>query len=298
MSTTQKYFQILVIFFAGFATLTAQAGKKKALNFSSEEMKAILKIAKSIHVLNPRLDDSKYMEYATGIHKASQKYGIDTNILVAIAQRETEYREDLPEGAAGEHGICQIRKMWLKNKFFIKEFGNKQIEDLDKPAKNFMFAAWILKDLKKSVSKGSLPYWSFYNAVKFEPRFRYFLGVNRNIATLLRANVGGEEAVQPAKTTLVAERRVELMPPRRPAAKAEVAVIQPPKLVEVAAPAKRENVGVDRASFSSDVQDLVEEGNHWIPDALQRLQKEKEQKKKNQQRQAFMPYQREVAQND
>lgn len=298
MSTTQKYFQILVIFFAAFATLSAQAGKKKALNFSNEEMKAILKIAKSIHVLNPRLDDTKYMEYATGIYKASQKYGIDPNIMVAIAQRETEYREDLPEGAAGEHGICQIRKMWLKNKFFIKEFGTKRIEDLDKPAKNFMFAAWILKDLKKTVSKGSLPYWSFYNAVKFEPRFRYFLSVNRNIASLLRADVnGGEDTVQ-AKPTLVAERRVELMPPRRPAAKAEVAIIQPPKLVEAAAPARRENVGVDKASFSSDVQDLVEEGNHWIPDALQRLQREKEQKKKKEQRQAFMPYQREVAQND
>ncbi len=290
---TKKYFQILVIFFASIATLSAQAGKKRALNFSHEEMKAILKIAKSIHVLNPRLDDTKYMEYATGIYKASQKYGIDTNILVAIAQRETEYREDLPEGAAGEHGICQIRKMWLKNKYFVKEFKNQSIADLDKPAKNFMFAAWILKDLKKTVSKGSLPYWSFYNAVKFEPRFRYFLSVNRNIAALLRADVNiGEEAVQ-AKPTLVAERRVELMPPRRPATPEP---IQAPKVVQVSA--KREDVSVNKASFSSDVQDLVEEGNHWIPDALQRLQKEKEQKKKTQQRQAFIPYQREVAQND
>ena len=294
----KKYFQVLVIFFACTFSLAAHA-KKRALNFSHDEMKVILKIAKSIHVLNPRLDDTKYMEYATGIFKASKKYGIEPNILIAIAQRETEYREDLPEGAAGEHGICQIRKMWLKNKFFIKEFKNQTIADLDMPAKNFMFAAWILKDLKKSVSKGSLPYWSFYNAVKFEPRFRYFLSVNRNIAALLRADANGGEAVE-AKTTLVAERRVELMPPRRPATpepqKREVA-LQPPKVVEISSK-QRENVRVEKASFSRDVQDLVEEGNHWIPDALQRLQKEKEQKKKNQERQAFIPASRELAQND
>jgi hypothetical protein len=48
-----------------------------------------------------------------------------------------------------------------------------------------MMAAWILKDLKDRLSQGrTLPYWSYYNAVRFENRFKYYVAVNRNLAKL------------------------------------------------------------------------------------------------------------------
>lgn len=261
-------------------------------------MSAILKIGKSIHALNPRLDESKYMEYAVSIFKASKKYEIEPGILMAIAQQETGYRENLPEGAAGERGICQIRRMWLKNPKFIKEFKVQTIEDLEKPVKNFLFAAWILKDLKRTVAKGSLPFWSYYNSVRFENRFKYFLAVNRNIATLLRYEIAQNEISGTETLVAAVEPKVELLPPKREMPRPNRAVAAQPKIVPIAS-SRRDSVSINKASFSNDVQDLMQEGSHWIPDALNRMQREKnDRKNKSQDKQAFQhSFTRELAAN-
>ena len=153
---------------------------------TTQTMQDVVKIARAISVVQPPLDDGKYLEYAYGIYRASKKYNVEPSVLISITKQETSFREDLPEGAAGEIGICQIRKMWLKQAKFKREFGAKTIRDLKKPSRSFLFAAWILKELKSqtTVSKGSLPYWSYYNAVRFSPRLKYFLAVNKNIAML------------------------------------------------------------------------------------------------------------------
>lgn len=151
---------------------------------SSNELESVAKIAKAISTVQPHLDDSKYLEYATGIYRASLEYGIDPLLLIAIAKRETSFRENLPEGAAGELGICQIRKMWVNNPAFKSEFGKVKEKDLLRPSKNFLFAAWILAELKDRIKTGTLPYWSFYNAVRFEPRLKYFVLVNKNLVDL------------------------------------------------------------------------------------------------------------------
>lgn len=293
---------------------------RKVLNFSSEDMLAILTIGRAIHALAPSLDETKYMEYSVGIFKASRKYRIDPTVMVAIAMQETGFREDLPEGKAGERGICQIRKMWLKNPKFIKEFRTQTIDDLDKPSKNFMFSAWILRDLKNSVSKGSLPFWSYYNSVRFENRFKYFLAVNRNIATLLRHEIAQNEiAVADAAAQEAARSRLSLMPPRNVAAPAQASIVpmlaptpsrvinaqKPAVVAERPAPVKQAPAVVQkprveqvkRADFSGDVQDLVTEGGHWIPDAMQRLQKQKEEKKQNDKQASHQSFLRQIAAN-
>jgi len=161
-----------------------QAGE---LDLTQQTMAEVHVVSKAIKAVQPYLGVTKLTEYGLGIYRASQKYDIDASVLIAIAQQETAFRENLPEGRAGEHGITQIRKMWLKQPAFKKEFKNPTIADLRRPAKSFMMAAWILRDLKDRLSAGrTLPFWSYYNANKFENRFKYFVAVNRNLATLRR----------------------------------------------------------------------------------------------------------------
>lgn len=153
-------------------------------SLSPREMKEVMEIARRIHKVQPKLDEGKYIEYATGIYRAASHYGIESDVLIAITKQETSFRENLPEGAAGELGICQIRKMWISQPEFKNAFPTAKIKDLFRPAKSFMFAAWILKDLQMNSKKGIIPYWSYYNARRFEPRLRYFTAVNRHLNTL------------------------------------------------------------------------------------------------------------------
>jgi hypothetical protein len=150
-------------------------------------MGEVLKIARAISVVQPYLENSKYIEYALGIRRAAQKYGVEPSVLIAITQQESGFRENLREGRAGEIGICQIIKSWLLNPRFIREFGNVSKWDLRRPAKSFLYAAWILRNLKAEAISRTLPYWSYYNSKHFEARLKYFLRVNRNIAMLRKA---------------------------------------------------------------------------------------------------------------
>lgn len=155
-----------------------------ALDLSPDEIGEVIKISKNIELAKPSLPDSKKLEYAVGIYKASREFGVSSNLLIAIAAQETSFREDLPEGRAGEFGIVQIRKNWMRNKHFRKYFKKAKTVDLMDPEKAFRYAAWILKDLKDNSPQGAIPYWSYYNARKFQPRFRYYLSVNQKLAYL------------------------------------------------------------------------------------------------------------------
>lgn len=156
----------------------------KPVPLQPEEMTSVAKIGKAIHQLHPNLAEHKYLQYAVGIYRASVRYALDPNLLVAIAHQETSFRENLPEGKAGELGICQIRKIWIDNPKFRKEFPAAQKGDLLNPEKSFLFAAWILSDLRKSVKNHTIPYWSYYNAVSFGPRLRYYIAVNRYLSAI------------------------------------------------------------------------------------------------------------------
>ena len=176
----KKVLSIVLLSVSFFSSATPVRGQK----LSSNEMKFVLRIAKAINAVHPRLSEKKYMEYALGIYRASVRYQVEPVLLIAIANQETNFREKLPEGLAGERGICQIRKMWLNNPYFIKEFNVQTTTDLENPSKSFLFAAWILSNLKKDAKKGTIPYWSYYNSVKFENRLRYYLGVSRYLGQI------------------------------------------------------------------------------------------------------------------
>ena len=159
-----------------------------ASELSLTEKYEIIRLARMIAYVRPKLAAEKYFEYAHGIYKAAQKYSIDPLLLISIGLQESGLRDDIHMGDAGEVGIGQIRKVWLKNSQFIKEFGRRTIRDLKNVQNNFMFTAWILSDLKSNDKNGRiLPYWCFYNARQFENRLRYYIAVNKQFL-LLRKN--------------------------------------------------------------------------------------------------------------
>lgn len=142
------------------------------------------RIAKDIQHIHPNVTYDRALGYGKAILTASRRFGIDSSLLVSIAHQESGFRENLKEGRAGELGICQIRKMWVKNEKFQNEFGMVREKELLVPAKSFLYAAWILKDLKDSREDGAIPYWSYYNAVKFHNRLKYYTLVNRYLSAI------------------------------------------------------------------------------------------------------------------
>ena len=151
---------------------------------TEEAMQGALKIARAIRVVQPSLSDAQYITYAVAIQRAAKRYGIHASVLISIAQQESGFRTNLPEGPAGEIGICQVIKRWLRNPNFVREFGHLTVADLNKPATSFKVAAWILADLRDSALSGPLPYWTYYNSREFKNRFKYYLKVSRNVAAL------------------------------------------------------------------------------------------------------------------
>lgn len=174
--------KICLVFLSFLTTTLLFAGSNEVIR--KKDIKEVSTIAESIFKLNQQLPLSKYFEYGEYIYHASQKYRIEPSVLVAIAQRESSFRNDLPEGKAGEWGICQIRKSWLKNERFRSEFKKASKKDLKNPEKSFLYAAWILNEIKGRMEKKLLPYWSHYNAKQYEPRKKYTEQVNENLVVL------------------------------------------------------------------------------------------------------------------
>lgn len=225
----------------------------------------VLKIARGIKVVHPRLKDKKYLEYALGIYRAAIKYQIEPSVLIAITQQETAFRPNLPEGKAGERGICQVLKGWLKNPKFRTEFRNATLADFSEPAKSFQFAAWILADLKKRVKSKTLPYWSYYNANKFHNRFKYFLRVNRYVAALKKNEHLFEDSQisnHEVSRVLAQLEPDEALPPR----------VLPPllstaSLVPIRLP-MRERLNPEKPQKKQSPPTTL----YWIPDAIRQLQ--------------------------
>lgn len=243
-----------------------------SLDLTPDEMQEVVKISKNVGLAKPSLPDSKKLEYAVGIFKASKKFGIQPNLLIAIAAQETSFREDLPEGKAGEFGIVQIRKIWVKNPKLRRYFKTIKLKDLNVPEKAFSFAAWILNDLRRSSPKSSIPFWSFYNARSFEPRFKYFLAVNQKLSYLNRGipftreiedniQINGsadQKSWQPDIRVLAAATKENI--PTQDVAKNEII--------------QKDNASttlITAASLSSDVE-FKPQG--WIAQAIKRLQDE------------------------
>lgn len=139
-------------------------------------------VVSAITRLQPALDSVRQLGYALAITEAATKYGIDPFLLVAIAHQESSFRESLPEGSAGERGICQLLKGWAENPLFQQEFGTVMETDFDVPANSFMYAAWLLSTLRKErKGKGDLlPFWTFYNARNRDRRLEYYAAVSRH----------------------------------------------------------------------------------------------------------------------
>ncbi|NBX76093.1 MAG: hypothetical protein EBQ92_06020 [Proteobacteria bacterium] len=151
---------------------------------AAEPEMSVEQIERAILWVKPTLPTNRISTYAKAIFKASQQFRIDPVTLIAIAHQESSFRENLPMGKAGELGMLQIRRNWVKNPKFMKAFKNVREQDLKNPEKAFTYAAWILKDLKKSGRSGKLPFWTYYNARKFENRLKYYLRVKRHLTAI------------------------------------------------------------------------------------------------------------------
>ena len=156
-------------------------------HLSDADMRDVVRMARIISIAQPKLNAPKYFEYGFGVIRASKRYNIDPLLLIAITYQESAFREGLPEGEAGEIGLCQIRKAWLENPGFRKEFGHVKEAALNDPVKSLKFAAWILKRIASSNQHSrTLPFWCYYNSKQFENRLTYYLNVNRRFITLKR----------------------------------------------------------------------------------------------------------------
>lgn len=136
--------------------------------------------------LNPSMHSSKVELFAGYIKAASERYDVDPTILVAISFQESSFRENLPEGAAGELGVCQVQKYWVYDPRFIREFGWIQEQHLASSEFNYLAAAWILDQVRTQYgdNDATTPYWSYYNSVTPRYRVAYFKRVMRHLSKL------------------------------------------------------------------------------------------------------------------
>lgn len=159
----------------------------KAFATSQGEMRQILSIARGISAVQPFLPSSKYISYGIAIHRASKRFTVHPALLIAIAQQESGFRENLPEGPAGEIGVCQILKSWLNNPELKRAFGKLTVRDLKRPSISFQISAWILQELEGRVDAGPLPFWSFYNSPNFKHRLAYYKRVSTKMLAMKKA---------------------------------------------------------------------------------------------------------------
>jgi len=248
----------------GLLLLLSSTAHADVLGLTHQEMRDVVKIARAISVVQPRLEDAKYITYGLGIYRASLRYNVEPSVLIAITQQETGFRENLPEGRAGELGICQVLKSWLKNPRFRKEFKNATEKDFMTAAKSFMFSAWILSDLKARTTKGSLPYWSFYNANQFHNRFKYFLAVNRYVAALKKK----EHLFNDRAVAAIPEPPPQVEVPPAPIAKASV---PPPPQYAVKAKAVRPQDNYKESEAALVPKFRMPVSSQWIPDAIHKI---------------------------
>lgn len=184
---------IIVVFAIALFFAVSSLASAERLAMPAGELKQVYSVAKAISRIQPYLSDAKYLSYAHGIYQAAAEFDLNPLVLVAIIQKESSFREGLPEGAAGELGICQIRKNWLENEKFRTYFQDADEQQFETPRQAFRFAAWILADLKKSRKNGELPYWTFYNSPVKTHRMNYYVRVQRSILEM----VGGDQQRQP-----------------------------------------------------------------------------------------------------
>ena len=179
-----------------------------ALGFSEENRPTevhylqVREVEQAIQWVRPQLPPQKIALFANAIVAAGKKYGVEPLTLVAIAHQESSFRENLPTGRAGEVGMLQIRKVWLKNSKFRRAFRKATVADLKNPEKAFHFAAWILKDLKRDGRGESLPYWTYYNARKFQNRFKYYLRVKRHLTAIEIKRTQSQQALLASTSSL------------------------------------------------------------------------------------------------
>lgn len=164
--------------------LSLWAGSNPKDPYDHLNPRSLKNIQKAIKGVKPSLDEARVERYAKAIQKSALKFEIDPLTLVVIAHQESSFRENLPEGPAGELGMLQIRKNWIENPKLRKHFKNLRMSDLKSPEKAFEIAAWILSDLKRARGKGKLPFWTYYNAKKLKNRLQYYVRVKRHLATI------------------------------------------------------------------------------------------------------------------
>lgn len=180
----------------------AAVGFSEDSRVADEHRLQVREVEQAIQWVRPQLPFQRITLFANAIVAAGKKYGVEPLTLVAIAHQESSFRENLPTGRAGEVGMLQIRKVWLKNPKFRRAFRKATVADLKNPEKAFHFAAWILKDLKRGGRGESLPYWTYYNARKFQNRFKYYLRVKRHLTAIEIKRTQSQQALLASSASL------------------------------------------------------------------------------------------------
>ena len=176
----------------GFFCLYINAGMAK------QQVDTVNHIVRAVSSLSPRISVQKATYYAISAVLAAQSvhspdFYLDPVLLIAIAFQESSLRETLPEGPAGELGICQVRKSWRHNPAFIARFGEVSEASFNSASSSFQYAAWIMKENAKLYKKvGDLPTWTYYNSHSKNARTVYYIKVSLHLLVLTHRGSANE----------------------------------------------------------------------------------------------------------
>lgn len=113
--------------------VTERAEKIASRRQSAREKRAKLEIAKSIGSYNPGLSDESIISYATTIYEESKKYNIDSKLILAIIQTESEFnfRARSRKGAIGLMQLRPNTAKWVSSNLGLKYRGLESLYDPD-----------------------------------------------------------------------------------------------------------------------------------------------------------------------
>ncbi len=113
--------------------LTERAERGITRRQAAREKKAKLEIAKSISSCNPDLSVESVISYATTIYEESIKYNIDSKLILAIIQAESEFnfRARSHKGAIGLMQLRPNTAKWVSSNLGLRYRGLESLYDPD-----------------------------------------------------------------------------------------------------------------------------------------------------------------------
>lgn len=141
-----------------------------------EKEKSVASITNSIHHFNSKLSIGFVKRVSEAVYQASKIYHVPSNLLVAIAWKETNF-QTAAKSSVGALGFMQIMPAWVKDQELKQETGIEKVRDLYVVEHNVMAGAYIYSRYKA--------YWSMKYKDEHQVAKLTLLSYNRGITTVI-----------------------------------------------------------------------------------------------------------------